>query len=45
MLDVYLYEGCANPKDVKLREAGWTPPPPAVGYHYSDGLVSVQVAG
>ena len=27
MPDVYLYEGCANPKDVKLREAGEAPPP------------------
>jgi len=44
MPDVYLYEGCADPKDVRLREAGAPPPPPA-GYSYSDGLVSVQVAG
>lgn len=44
MPDVYLYEGCANPKDVKLREAG-APPPPAIGYPYSDGLVCVHVGG
>jgi hypothetical protein len=45
MPDVYLYEGAANPEDVILREAGETVGPPAVGYQYSDGLISVQVAG
>ena len=47
MVDVYLYEGCANAKDLKLRYAGETegPPPPTEGYGYGDGLVSVQVAG
>lgn len=45
MPDVYLYEGCVNPKDVKLRYAGEIEEAEAAGYSYSDGLVSVQVAG
>lgn len=47
MPDVYLYEGCVDPNDVKLRYAGETegPPPPTEGYGYGDGLVCVQVAG
>jgi len=44
MPDVYLYQGEVQPKDVKLRSAEGAPPP-AVGYQYNDGLVSVQVAG
>jgi len=40
--DVRLYEGEAQPKDVRLREAA---PAVAVGYQYSDGLVCIQVVG